>query len=110
MDEAIDGCQRHDVPCWMMRESAAHHELRLQPRLLVEHLRDLRIEVDSLLDFLQSDSPEEKVVDEAPACEAASGSVREGRSSDRCAARSKAATGSAGSDHADRDRDDIVGG
>jgi hypothetical protein len=38
-------------------------------------LHDLRIEVDALLDFLQSDSKEE-AVDEARACEAASRSVR----------------------------------
>lgn len=41
------------IPCWMMSEAAAHHHLRSEQRLPLEHLRDLRIEVDSLLDFLR---------------------------------------------------------
>jgi hypothetical protein len=47
----LDGTLAH-IPCWMMSEAAAHHELRSEPRLPLEHLRDLRIEVDSLLESL----------------------------------------------------------
>jgi hypothetical protein len=34
------------IPCWMMSESAARHELRAEPRLPLEHLRNLRVELD----------------------------------------------------------------
>src|SRR4249920_2569420 len=78
----LDGTLAH-IPCWMMSEAAAHHELRSTPRLPLEHLRDLRIEIDSLLDFLRLDSKAEGVVDEAHAGEAASRSVRGRRSADR---------------------------
>ena len=104
----LDGTLAH-IPCWMMSEAAAHHELRSEPRLPLEHLRDLRIEVDSLLDFLRLDSKAEGVVDEARAGEAASRSVPGRWSADRCAQRSEARSGSADSDHVDRDRDNDIG-
>jgi hypothetical protein len=44
----LDGTLAH-IPCWMLDEAAARHELSPEPRLPLEHLRDLRIEVDSLL-------------------------------------------------------------
>src|ERR1700738_652351 len=37
------------IPSWMTRESAAHHQLRAEPRLFLEALRSLRSEIDALL-------------------------------------------------------------
>jgi len=54
-----DGTLAH-VPCWMMREPAAHHALCAEPVLPLAHLRDLRGEIDALLDFLRCDSTTEK--------------------------------------------------
>jgi hypothetical protein len=58
-----DGTLAH-VPCWMMRETAAHHALCAAPVLPLAHLRDLRGEIDALLDFLRSDSTTEKMNNE----------------------------------------------
>ena len=104
----LDGTLAH-IPCWMMSEAAAHHDLRSEPRLPLESLRDLRIEIDSLLDFLRLDSKAEGVVDEARAGEAASRSVRGRRSADRRAERTEARSGSTDSDHADGNRDNDIG-
>lgn len=102
-----DGTLAH-VPCWMMSEAAAHHEIRAEPRLPLESLRDLRVEIDSLLDFLRSDSKTEEGVDEARVCGEASRSVR-GRQSPGCRpVRSEAKSGSADRGHAERDRDDVA--
>ena len=49
----------------MTYESAAHHELRAEPRLSLEILRSLRAEIDALLGFLQSDSGMGKANNEA---------------------------------------------
>jgi len=59
----------------MMSESAARHELRAEPRLPLEHLRNLRIELDCVLHFLRPDSKAEEAVDEARPCGAASRSI-----------------------------------
>jgi len=44
------------IPCWMMSESAARHELRAEPRIPLEHLRNLRIELDCVLHSLRPES------------------------------------------------------
>jgi hypothetical protein len=44
----LDGTLAH-VPCWMMREAAAHYVVGPEPLLALPNLRDLRIEVDALL-------------------------------------------------------------
>ena len=44
----------------MTYESAAHHELRAEPRLSLEILRSLRAEIDALLGFLPSDAVMER--------------------------------------------------
>src|SRR6476619_7853997 len=48
------------IPAWMTHESAAHHQLRAEPRFSLEALRSLRSEIDALLSFLQFDSRMEK--------------------------------------------------
>src|SRR5271157_3231114 len=53
------------IPAWMTRESAAHHQLRAEPRLPLDILRSLRAEIDALLSFLQSDPGTENVNNEA---------------------------------------------
>jgi hypothetical protein len=50
-----DGTLSH-VPCWMMREAAAHHVVCPEPLLALPSLRDLRIEIDAVLVFLRSGS------------------------------------------------------
>jgi hypothetical protein len=49
-----DGTLTH-VPCWMMREAAAHHVVCPEPLLALPVLCGLRIEIDALLAFLRSD-------------------------------------------------------
>jgi hypothetical protein len=49
----------------MMEETAARYSLGSQPRLLLDHLRNLRLEIDALLNFLQPDSNTEEAVNEA---------------------------------------------
>ncbi len=67
------------IPSWMTRESAAHHQLRAEPRLSLEALRSLRSEIDALLSFLQSDSRMEKASNEPQTRKPTGGSVREQR-------------------------------
>jgi len=88
----------------MMEETAARHWLGSQPLLSLDHLRNLRLEIDALLNFLKSDSNAEEVVDEAPACKAASGSLRKRRRTRSSAAQPAGADASFGRDAADRDR------
>ena len=66
------------VPCWMMQEAAAHHVLCPEPLLPLAHLRDLRIEIDALLDLLRSDSKTEKGQEDAQRDPSATRSVRGG--------------------------------
>jgi len=54
-----------DIPRWMMEETAARYSLGSQPRLPLDHLRNLRLEIDALLNFLQPDSNTEEAVNEA---------------------------------------------
>jgi hypothetical protein len=53
-----DGTLAH-VPCRMMQEAegAADQILFPEPLLALAHLRDLRIELDALLDCLRSEYP-----------------------------------------------------
>lgn len=46
-----DGTLAH-IPRWMMEETAARYSLGSQPRLPLDHLRNLRFEIDALLNFL----------------------------------------------------------
>jgi hypothetical protein len=76
-----DGTLTH-VPCWMMREAAAHHVVGPEPLLALPHLRDLRIEIDALLVFLRSDSKTEKGQEDAHRDPSAKRSVRGGGTAD----------------------------
>ena len=58
-----DGTLAH-IPRWMMEETAARHSLGSQPRLSLDHLRNLRLEIDALLNFVQPDSNSEEAVNE----------------------------------------------
>ena len=69
------------IPAWMTHESAAHHQLRAEPRLSLDILRSLRAEIDALLGFLQSNSGMEKAKHEAQEREHSAGPVRAGRAS-----------------------------
>src|SRR6202008_4625098 len=53
------------IPAWMTHESAAHHQLRSEPRFSLDVLRSVRSEIDALLGFLQSDLRMEKAQNEA---------------------------------------------
>ena len=69
------------IPAWMTHESAAHHQLRAEPRLSLDILRSLRAEIDTLLGFLQSDSGMENANNEAQERKYSAGPVRAGRAS-----------------------------
>src|SRR5208282_6884188 len=97
-----DGTLAH-IPSWMMREDSEHLELRSQPRIPLDTFRNLRIEIDTLLDLLRSDSKTGEASDEAHAARTASGLIRERRTADRLAPRSD------GPDASDRDCADIEG-
>ena len=59
-----DGTLAH-IPSWMMREDSEHLELRSQPRIPLDTFRNLRIEIDTLLDLLRSDSKSFQFFDSA---------------------------------------------
>src|SRR5215470_18764676 len=63
---------------WMTHESAAHHQLRAEPRLSLDLLRSVRSEISALLGFLQSDSRMEKATNEAQKRKHPAGPVRAG--------------------------------
>jgi hypothetical protein len=52
------------IPAWMTLESAAHHQLRAEPRFSLDRLRSVRSEISALLGLLQSDSRMEKARNE----------------------------------------------
>lgn len=90
--EQNDGTLAH-IPCWMLDQDAGELTLRPCPRLSVAVLRDLRIEVSSLLESLESDSPRMEVVDEAQTSAAATaGSVRRCSADPRIAEQGEPAT------------------
>ena len=93
----------------MMREDAEHFELRSQPRIPLDTFRNLRIEIDTLLDLLRSDSKTGEASDEARAARTASGLIRERRAADRLAPRSDQEPRGDGPDASDRDCADIEG-
>ena len=83
-----DGTLTH-VPCWMMRKAAAHYVVCPEPILALPHLRDLRIEIDALLDCLRSDSKTEKGQEDAYRDPSAKRSVRGGGTADGSIANSE---------------------
>jgi hypothetical protein len=96
-----DGTLTH-VPCWMMQEAAAHHVVCPGPLLALPHLRDLRIEIDALLDFLRSDSKTEKGQEDAHRDPSAKRSVRGGGTADGSIASSEEPDAAAAPGNADR--------
>src|SRR6516162_1551845 len=66
------------IPAWMTHESAAHHQLRAEPRLSLDLLRSVRAETSALLGFLQSDTGMEKARNEAQRRKHSAGPVRAG--------------------------------
>src|ERR1700748_1723677 len=66
------------IPAWMTHESAAHHQLRAEPRLSLDLLRSVRSEISALLGFLQSDPGMEKARNEAQRRKHSAGPVRAG--------------------------------
>jgi hypothetical protein len=76
--EQSDGTLAH-IPCWMMRGDAMYLDVQPHPRLSLASLRDLRIEVSSLVNFLESDLPMEEASDETRTAISAPGSVRRHR-------------------------------
>jgi hypothetical protein len=96
-----DGTLTH-VPCWMMQEAAAHHVVCPEPLLALPHLRDLRIEIDALLDFLRSNSKTEKGQEDAHRDPSATRSVRGGGTADGAIASSEEPDAAAAAGNADR--------
>jgi hypothetical protein len=96
-----DGTLTH-VPCWMMQEAAAHHVVCPEPLLALPHLRDLRIEIDALLDFFRSDSKTEKGQEDAHRNPSAKRSVRGGGATDSSIANSEEPDVAAAPGNADR--------
>jgi hypothetical protein len=97
----LDGTLTH-VPCWMMREAAAHHVVCPEPLLALPHLRDLRIAVDALLVFLRSDSKTEKGQQDAHRGPSAKRSVRGGGTADGSIANSEEPDAATAPGNADR--------
>ena len=96
-----DGTLTH-VPCWMMREAAAHHVVCPDPVLTLPHLRDLRIEIDALLVFLRSDSKTQKGQEDAHGDPSAKRSVRGGGTANVSIASSEEPNAAVAPGHADR--------
>ncbi|MDQ2762156.1 MAG: hypothetical protein M3Y22_01245 [Pseudomonadota bacterium] len=96
-----DGTLTH-VPCWMMQEAASHHVVCPEPLLALPHLRDLRIEIDALLDFLRSDSKTEKGQEDAHRDPSAKRSVRGGGTANDSIARPEEPDAAAAPGNADR--------
>src|ERR1700720_2858602 len=92
------------IPAWMTHESAAHHQLRAEPRLSLDILRSLRAEIDALLGFLHSDSGMENANNEAQERKHSAGPVRAGRASRLAGLLTEGTTGNAGRSPAARDR------
>src|SRR6516162_3793112 len=92
------------IPAWMTHESAAHHQLRTEPRLSLDILRSLRAEIDALLGFLHSDSGMENANNEAQGRKHSAGPVRAGRASRLAGPLTEGTAGNAGRSPAARDR------
>jgi hypothetical protein len=92
------------IPAWMTHESAAHHQVRAEPRLSLDILRSLRAEIDALLGFFHSDSGMENATNEAQERKHSAGPVRAGRASRLAGPLTEGTAGNAGRSPAARDR------
>src|SRR5260221_2273623 len=92
------------IPAWMTRESAAHYQVRAEPRLSLDVLRSLRAEIDALLGFLRSDSGMEDANNEAQERKHSARPVRAGRAARLGGPLAEGAAGNAGRSPAARDR------
>src|ERR1700737_1204325 len=92
------------IPEWMTHESAAHHQLRTEPRPSLDILRSLRAEIDALLGFFHSDSGMENATNEAQERKHSAGPVRAGRASRLAGPLTEGTAGNAGRSPAARDR------
>src|ERR1700736_284671 len=92
------------IPAWMTHESAAHHQLRAEPRLSLDILRSLCAEIDALLGFLHSDSGLENANNEAQEHKHSAGPVRAGQASRLAGPLTEGTAGNAGRSPAARDR------
>jgi len=92
------------IPAWMTHESAAHHQLRADPRFSLDLLRSVRSEISALLGFLQSDSGVEKAKNEAQKHKRSAGPVRAEQAAHIASPHTQGAAGSAGQSLAARDR------
>src|SRR5437870_10794600 len=89
------------IPAWMTHESAAHHQLRAEPRLSLHILRSLRSEIDALL---QPGSRMEKAINEAQKRKHSAGPVRRRRAARLADPLTEGAAGNTGGSPAARDR------
>src|ERR1700704_5778490 len=85
-------------------ESAAHHQLRAEPRFSLNILRSLRAEIDALLGFLQSDSGMEDANNEAQEPKLSAGPFGAGRASRPADPLTEGTAGNTGRSPAARDR------
>src|SRR5271157_2945965 len=92
------------IPAWMTQESAARHEVCVEPCLSLDVLRALRAEVDALLGFLASDSGMEGAKHEEEDRESTARPVRRGRASNGANPQTAGAVGDVGGSPAARDR------
>src|SRR5215470_17092202 len=92
------------IPAWMTHESAARHQLGAEPRLSLDILRSLRVQIDALLSFLQSDSGMENANNEAQERKNSAGPVRAEQAARFAGPLTQGAAGSAGQSPATRDR------
>src|SRR6266849_3421028 len=92
------------IPAWMTRESAAHYQVRAEPRLSLDVLRSLRAEIDALLGCLQSDSGMEDANNEVQERTHSARPVRAGRAARLAGPLADGAAGNAGRSPAARDR------
>src|SRR5215467_4168237 len=92
------------IPAWMTHESAAHHQLRAEPRLSLDCLRSLCSEISTLLGFLQSASRMEKARNEAQKHKRSAGPVRAGRAAHFAVPLTEGPNGNTLSRPADRNR------
>src|SRR5258708_39671632 len=84
------------IPAWMTHESAAQHEVCVDPCLSLGVLRALRAAVDALLGSLRSDSGMEGAEHEAERRESTARPIRGGRVSDVADSRTEGAAGGSG--------------
>src|SRR6266850_6118249 len=93
------------IPAWMTHEAAAQYALSEKPRFSVDILRSLRIEIDALLGFLQSESTTEEADNDAPIQNPPTEPVRRRGAPRRVGGRTDCRSGSSGGSPAARDRD-----